>query len=337
MTKRLIDRRRDAAVSMEISDESDRSPLREMIPLDGAMCIVKEKSIWQMRLADNIDPQRTNASIPNSRQKLMARGSSDPLVARTLLQAKRLLKSSMLPEGIPVAEGLFITFRFLTELDALQSKADEFNAVITATNEAFLNGEPSSSSLQVPGIGDVASRGKDFIQGADHSVRSLCELIHLFYPDVRLGKGWFGRFTTRMRAAGDHAQYFALALEQLEPGIGFLRNARNAVEHPEPGQAVIFNDYRLKADGKVHVPSIEVIAKDTALPETDLTVYFRTTVAFLVSAYEALLVHLCVLHVQPFAGCGTEVVELAPDQRRYTDVKYAYASKLGGQLVPYVD
>jgi hypothetical protein len=336
MPKRPIDEKREAAGSMDVGDESDRSPIREIIPLVDGMCVVKEQGLWLVQLADSVDPGRTNASIPNTQQKLVARGSSDPLVGRTLLQAKRLLKSSVLPKNFPALRGLSVTLEFLKELDALQGKATEYGTIVTATNNAFGKRQSSGGALHVPALGDVAVRGKNFIQGADHSVRLLWELARLFYPDLKL-RGWCSDLKTRMIAEGAAAEHFAHALGRVGPGLGFLRNARNAVEHPKPGQAVVFNDYRLKPDGKVHAPSIEVVEKDTPLPETDLGEYFAQTTEFLVHVYETMLVHLCALHMQPVGGFEIALVELEPDKRRYPHVKYGYGSMIGGQLATYAD
>jgi hypothetical protein len=109
MTKRPIDQQRDAAVTMQVEDESDTSGIEDMIPLPGRMLLIKELGIWQTQLADNIDLGCTNPGIPNTVLKLLARGTADPLVGRTLLQAKVLLRQSMLPERIVGETGLEVT------------------------------------------------------------------------------------------------------------------------------------------------------------------------------------------------------------------------------------
>ena len=96
MSKRPIDKRRDAAIHMQVGDSTDGA-ISEPVSFGDRLLIVKERSIWQVQLADAIDPQRSNPEIPNTHQKLLSRGSSDPLVGRTLLQAKRFAKKGILP------------------------------------------------------------------------------------------------------------------------------------------------------------------------------------------------------------------------------------------------
>jgi hypothetical protein len=335
MTKRLIDRQRDAAVTMQIADESDTSAIEDMIPLPGRMLLIKKLGIWQAQLADNIDPGRTNPSIPNTMQKLLARGTADPLVGRTLLQAKVHLSQTMLPARIVGEAGLEVTFGLLMELDALDRKATDLQETLQGIEELFIGARATGGALQVPALNDVAARGKSFIQGADHTVRTLWQFVRVFHPELQKGVAWY-KLKDRLMAGGDKDKALVPLIASLERPFTFLRNTRNAVEHPKPGQEVIFSDYRLRADGKVHAPSIEVIEKSTPLSETSLPAYFTSTVEMLVNAYQSLLINLCALHVQRIGGFDVEVIELEPDLRRHAEVKFYYASWLGERLVPYL-
>ncbi len=335
MTKRSIDQQRDAAVTMQVEDESDTSGIQDVIPLPGRMLLIKEMGIWQTQLADDIDPGRTNAGIPNTLQKLLARGAADPLVGRTLLQAKVLLKQSMLPARIDGEAGLEVTFALLTELDALDRKASELQQTLQAIEERYSGARAKGGALQVPTLGDAAARGKSFIQGADHAVRTLWQFARVFHPELQKGVAWY-KLRDRLMAGSEKEKALGPLVDALEPPFAFLRNTRNAVEHPKQGQAVIFSDYRLRADGKVHAPSIEVIEKNTPLSETSLSAYFTATVEMLVNAYQSLLINMCAAHAQRVGGFDVEVIQLEPDRRRHAEVKFSYASWLGDRLVPHL-
>lgn len=335
MTKRPIDQQRDAAVTMQVEDDSDTSAIEDVIALPGRVLLIKELGIWQTQLADNIDPGRTNPGIPNTMQKLLARGAADPLVGKTLLQAKVLLRQSMLPAQIAGETGLAVTFELLMELDALDRKATELQQTLLAIEERYSGAKGTRGALQVPALGDVAARGKSFIQGADHAVRTLWQFVRVFHPELQKGVAWY-KLKDRLMSGGENEKALVPLVEALEQPFTFLRNTRNAVEHPKPGQEVIFSDYHLRADGKVHAPSIEIIEKNTPLAETSLPAYFTATVEMLVNAYQSILINLCALHVQRIGGVDVEVIELEPDQRRHADVKFSYASWLGDRLVPYL-
>lgn len=335
MTKRSIDQQRDAAVMMQVEDDSDISAIEDMISLPGRLLLIKEMGIWQTQLADNIDPGRTNPGIPNTMQKLLARGAADPLVGRTLLQAKVLLRQSMLPTHIVGETGLEVTFALLMELDSLDRKASELQQTLQAIEERYNGAKTKGGALQVPALGDAAARGESFIQGADHAVRTLWKFVRVFLPELQKGVAWY-KLRDRLMAGSEKEKALGPLVDALEPPFTFLRNTRNAVEHPKQGQEVIFRDYRLRADGMVNTPSIEVIEKNTPLSETSLPAYFTATVEMLVNAYQSLLINLCAVHAQRVGGFDVEVIQLEPDRRRHAEVKFSYASWLEDRLVPHL-
>ena len=86
---------RNAARSGPIGAEG-ATAIREMIPLGDTMYFVKERGIYAMQLADQIDPDRTNAALPDTQQRILRIGTDDPVVARTLLTANTLFKEAVL-------------------------------------------------------------------------------------------------------------------------------------------------------------------------------------------------------------------------------------------------
>ncbi len=69
-----------------------------MLPLKNRLLIFTDKCTYEVRLADQIDPNRTNPNLPhNVRQKLLDYGIQSELVYKILLQAKVLFQKNMLP------------------------------------------------------------------------------------------------------------------------------------------------------------------------------------------------------------------------------------------------
>jgi hypothetical protein len=95
-SQRPIDVLRNSAKSGRIGGDGDDSAITEMIPIGDKLYIVKERGIYAMQLADQIDPQRTNAGIPDTQQKILPIGSDDPLVARTLMKAHTLFNPTLM-------------------------------------------------------------------------------------------------------------------------------------------------------------------------------------------------------------------------------------------------
>jgi hypothetical protein len=92
--KRPIDRMRESGGSMEIGTPDDRSPVSLAVEVDEKLYVVKAKGIYEIKLADQIDPQRTNPNVPNTQQKIHPYGSENEIVSRTLLTAIELTKQN---------------------------------------------------------------------------------------------------------------------------------------------------------------------------------------------------------------------------------------------------
>ena len=69
---------------MEIGTSDDQSAVTGIFPIGDNLYVVKERGIYEVKLADRIDPNRTNIAIPNTQQKVLNYGSEAPVVGRTL-------------------------------------------------------------------------------------------------------------------------------------------------------------------------------------------------------------------------------------------------------------
>jgi hypothetical protein len=65
-TKRPIDRKREAGGMMDIGMPNDPGPIKLVFAAGGTFLAIKEKGIYAIKLADEIDPGRTNPDIPNA-------------------------------------------------------------------------------------------------------------------------------------------------------------------------------------------------------------------------------------------------------------------------------
>src|SRR5262249_56398562 len=116
MTKRLIDRKRDAGGIMEIGTPDEQSAITAIFPIGDALYAVKERGIYEVKLADRIDPKRTNIAIPNTQQRVLNYGSDAPVVGRTLLTAKELFNPTYFTKNWTLTEPLRLCFEPLKNL-----------------------------------------------------------------------------------------------------------------------------------------------------------------------------------------------------------------------------
>jgi hypothetical protein len=76
--RRPIDVLRGSAKTGRIGVDADDSAITEMMPIGDTLYMAKERGIYGVQRADKTDPQRTNAAIPDTQQRILPVGSNDP-------------------------------------------------------------------------------------------------------------------------------------------------------------------------------------------------------------------------------------------------------------------
>ena len=332
--KRPIDKLRDSDLETIIGTADDRSRITEFITVDDALFVVKEDGVYEVKFADQIDPDRTNASVPNTNQKVLGYGSESEWVGRTLLTANTMLNKNFLPDGVNVERAFSLVFQAMKDLAAMQDIAARFFNDEAEAAATFQVMEGDSKSLSMPAKIDVETVCKSFIQKADHAIQKLFDVVKVFYGDA-IGKQWFESFTYHIRDEHGGDDQFAQFLNDALSFLQFVRNSRNCIEHPLDGrQQVITTDFTINADAKIKPPTIEVIDPKSKQPPMLVSTFMSEVNEQCVRIFELMLVFMCGKHAQPFAGFDTYVAVLAQDQRREKHVGFAYCIKLDGELRP---
>lgn len=304
---------RNQGKQFKLGDEDDVG-VSAMISLDDSMLCVMRKSVHSIRLADSVDSNRINATIPDVKQKILSHGSDSPFVGRTLLQANVLFQSHHLAVHVDCSRAISISFSFLKEIIALNELAAAYIAEEGTKNALFTGKTDEDESLSVPSIDTVEQQTKQFIISADHATRHLIELTQLFYPEIKNG-AWSKSLIEKLKGevGENHPSY--QFVESIIPIIGLGRNLRNAIEHPKTGDNVQVRNYRLAQSGKMKTPTIQYDHKETPLSEMLVSQFMALVVENLLTSFEVLMVHLCNIHAVPFAGDKRSVVEI-PEANR---------------------
>ncbi|MFT5628868.1 MAG: hypothetical protein ACI82I_000958 [Gammaproteobacteria bacterium] len=77
---------------MRVGDDEDGAILRLINAADRDLYVLKERSIYRTFSADEIDPQRTNETIPHGSRRIATARASSKNVCRTFLTANALMK-----------------------------------------------------------------------------------------------------------------------------------------------------------------------------------------------------------------------------------------------------
>jgi hypothetical protein len=307
--KNRIGMMRDGAFSMQVGDEND-GPISGMVSVaDTDMYIVKKHAIYRVFLADEVDPKRTNSSIPNGHQKIVSQGSDSETVARSFLTANVLFNSNQFGGEADLKRVMDLSIMVMKELLAAQKIESELIGEQDVVLAAFQ--QPKQRSVALPSIEGLSEGLKTFVQKIEHANQAIFALTQQFYRHTE--KMWNGFGAEIQKLYGDDDE-FSKFLASIIPFMIFVRNLRHCVEHPKDCQRLIIKDFSITADGALTNPTVQVIHKETPQPEIEVRSFLTQVASHTLEIFEALMIYLASKHIAPFGAFKVAVGLLPPDQ-----------------------
>ncbi len=332
-TKRPIDRRRNAAVSMSIGSTDGDGEIVEMISIDSRLHTIMENAVYAIQLADDVDPARTNESIQNNQQRVLAIGANDPIVGKLILTANVLFKHERLGENFAEDNALSLAWILTKHVAAMATIHLDLSLLQSDAITTFEESEQSGGSLRLPSIESLDAQFDAFSQKLGHAVDVLKELCKLFYED--LPKKWIDGLIrlTLERYGADHP--FSNFANEAGPVLLFMREMRNMIEHPKPDRRVVVFDFRQLPTGEILPPSVEIVAPGEDASPISATELMSQLIDDLVAIAEALFAHLCGVKVQPFGRFEIGISALPENQRSHVNVQMSYVTYINGEWVRF--
>ena len=325
MKKRPIDIKRESAASFKIEAQDDDTYIEDMLSLNHRILMFTQKGIYEVTMADRIDPKRENIDLPHNVQKCILKlGTSSEIVGRTILTAKELLKKEFLAKYVVIEKILETTMDILTDLDSMHNEMSRYKESETKEIEDY-NSRPKGSSLVIPCVKDIKTYCKNFFQKADHVEQALWEIIKIFLPDFN-PKGGFEKLIDFSKARYGENDVFTKHLEAILPFWQGLRNIRDCLEHRgslKEGRLEI-NNFVMNSNGTIDCPSLAISFRKTEIPKAPVYLLMQEMMIGLVEVYENLLAFLCSKNIEAFAGIGVELCILPEERRRNKFVKFFY-------------
>ncbi len=321
---------REAAGSFTLNNPDDETPIKEIVSLGKFLYLVTEKCTYRVQLADQIDPERKNLSLPPIfQQKLFDVGTESELLRRTFMQAKVLFREEFL--SIDIEKAMELTLDALAELTAMHEICERFAASEQAAIEKVKAVSSKDRSQTVPAIGGVQSQCKTFAQKADHFAAKLMDIVRLFFPEQN-GKNW-----DELQALAKHLYCdedpFCKVLEQVIPVLKLVRNTRDCLEHHRPDAMV--RDFEPDSDGDIVSPTIEMDFRGSLIERCTITSFMEQVRVHLLDIFEILVAHMSAKHMKSFAGMPMSLGLLPENLQAAWHVRFAYGMyDQAGHFVP---
>lgn len=330
---RPIDRIRDGAGSLEVITPDDDSDITGMLTFGGGLYVVKEKGIYEVKLADQIDPERNNINIPNTIQRVLPHGSAEPWVGSVLLTGHELLKREMLTDDLDIDSAMLLVLEIAQNIATAKEILVALNDTQRSELEKYDLKVSKIRSVTLPSVNGITNKCKEFFQKTDHALDGLFKVAKLFKPKV--GKDGWDSLLKEVSQESEKIDNFKEVLESSLPFLKFVRNARNCVEHPRKEYRIITTDFSINRENQILQPSIEIVHPKTPQQQVPVAELMSHIVDSLVEIVEVMLAFLCNRKIQNFPGFPIQVFMFPENQRRTKTVKYGYGIATENGLIRF--
>lgn len=325
--KRPIDRKRESGGMADIGTKEDGA-IQQMIKIGDRLIILKEKSIYEFMMADDVDPERTNIKIPNNIHKLIiAKGSESEMVSKVFLTANTLWNKGTFDGNIDIEKSLNLTLDIIQELAILESEIQSYLSKEKEVSEEYESKRDKPVSYAIPSIGNAKNRCTTIFQKADHIEQSLMKIITLFYPNDGLTQqSHFPKLHKIIKQKYGEKDSFTEFVNSTLEFMKTIRILRNALDHQL--KFVEIYDFELAPNSDVLAPSIELDFKGSKLERQSLSEFLKVLIPNYINICEMTIVHLAGRNFVPTI-MQQEIREIPEDKRRNKLVRYSFKSAMG--------
>ncbi|WP_313114748.1 hypothetical protein [Aequorivita sediminis] len=324
---RPIDRKRSSGGNAEIGTKEDGA-IEQMIKIGERLIVLKERSIYEFMMADDVDPERTNINLPNNIHKLIIdQGSESEMVSRVFITANILFNKGKFENTIDTEKALTLTLDLIQELSILDTEIQSYLDKEIEVTEEYESKRSKPVSYSIPSIGNAKNRCTTIFQKADHIEQTLMKIITLFYPNDGLTQqSHFPKLYKIIEEKYGEKDSFTEFLGKILEFMKLIRNLRNALDHQLKGVEIY--DFELAPNSDVIAPSIELDFKGSKLERQSLSEFLKFLVPNFIYICEITIVHLAGRNFIPTLMQQT-VQEIPENKRRNKFVKYSFWSNMG--------
>ncbi len=238
MQKDKLKERRRSAVSIELDIEQGDS-VRELVSRESGLFAVTQKKILRLKSPNQLDPNLEHPDAPWEQSIYLPHGSTDPFVARTILQT-RMLADTFFGRGSEKHRALMdISWEVLNSLvslrvieDRLERRVSEVVAMVEGDLAAYTKGS-SPKPLPIVEYYDIEFRS--FVNEVRRVLSTISNLF-VVLTSKDFGQGYFHKALEWARKERGEQSLLAQMLNNDQTWIKLWIDMRIAIEHPHKRQ-----------------------------------------------------------------------------------------------------
>lgn len=307
---------RDAGVSLEL-DLEEGDAVQQMFGRESGLFVVTTRKILRLRSPNYLDPKREHHDVPWEQSLYLPHGSSDYIVARTILQTHRIA-GIFFSHGSPkLTEIMDVSWEVMSSLislrfihDRLKRQIDDITSKTEENWELYTAGQ-NPRPLPIVNYYDIEFRS--FVNEVRRTLSKISELFAILTPK-EFSSGHFHKALEWIKEVRGKDSELAAMLERDLRWISAWIDIRISIEHPTKDRFIETLNFALEPNRTVRLPTWRFVhpSHDMARPQNLLDV-FGFCIQNLLKFFEDLQVMLTDGHQPP--GMGVEFFVVDEDKR----------------------
>lgn len=305
-----IDRIRNSAVEFDLKEAGDTSGIENVFSLDNKIYIQTKHGVYNLKLADEIDPNRTNILVQNSIQKVIHfddKYSETEWIFRTahaLFQQDDGMSETINKDAV-----FKLCISMAMDFSYIQNAVKRIIADEKLEEVNFFENLSKTKSLLTPHSNDHEGALTTFLYKASHIHRDLFEIIKLAYPEMQNRKGMYSGFQKLLQEKYGKDDLFVRFVGDSLHQLNTIKNARNCYEHPKNGHQLHIRNYHQTKPNELMIPSFRIEHKDTPHGFVGISLFIETMLGNIASIVEGILVLICIKNPRSFGGFQYCIIE----------------------------
>jgi len=312
MDKNRLRRRRDAAVNLTLDLEKD-DRIVELVSRESGLFAITLSRIIRTKSPDQLDPDMKFPNAPWEQSVYLPHGSSDPLVARTVIQTKALADIFYGRKSETHRALMDISWEVLNSLvslrvmkERLENSVSEIAAIIEDEFDTYTTGN-SPKPLPIVEYYDIEFRS--FVNEVRRALSTISNLFAALTPKD-FGNGHFHEALEWARKERGEQSPLASMLKNDQRWIKPWIDMRIAIEHPKKDKFIETLNFSLEADRRVRLPTWRFVHPDYEMDRPqNLVDVFEICIDNVMKFYEDLQVALVDGHLPNTTKVAIEIIE----------------------------
>ncbi|MBA7535444.1 hypothetical protein ES705_27700 [subsurface metagenome] len=252
---------RNAAFSMNLVNQNsaEKEAIQNMMNLGDKLICFSEKSISEILTAETIDPKNEKPETRHSYRTIYQIGTENSFVARTIIQAKEILDSVILRQGLEkqkILNHVWACSKLLFNCEESYYKVFAETKELMHECDVIISKHKNSSYIPpLPQVEYLEQHVVAFLGHAKRFLESSYGLLGIFYNSPSFESN-FRSYREWMAKNKPDQKKIRHLLEQDKDWIQFISWSRNAldVNHSKPQFKVIIENFKIQKGNKFTNP-----------------------------------------------------------------------------------